>query len=117
MKKLQNNFTTPEQSKLLLELRVPADSADCYHNSNCNNRAFQLDNIFSQCEWITDKPTPCWSVGRLMEIIDICETNPRDEEYPTTKMVKDETKMDYIDYLVGTVKMMLPRLDFSKLEE
>lgn len=30
MKKLQNNFTTPEQSKRLLELDVPADSADCY---------------------------------------------------------------------------------------
>ena len=30
MKQLQNNFTTPEQSKRLLELDVPADSADCY---------------------------------------------------------------------------------------
>lgn len=29
MSKLQNNFTTPEQSKRLLELGVPADSADC----------------------------------------------------------------------------------------
>lgn len=30
MSKLQNNFTTPEQSKRLLELGVPADSADCF---------------------------------------------------------------------------------------
>ena len=30
MKQLQNNFTTPEQSKRLLELGVPANSADCY---------------------------------------------------------------------------------------
>lgn len=29
IKKLQNNFTTPEQSKRLLKLGVPADSADC----------------------------------------------------------------------------------------
>ena len=28
MKNLQNNFTTPEQSKRLLELDVPSDSAD-----------------------------------------------------------------------------------------
>lgn len=28
IKRLQNNFTTPEQSKRLLELGVPADSAD-----------------------------------------------------------------------------------------
>ena len=34
MKKLQNNFTTPEQSKRLLELGVPADSADCYLNGD-----------------------------------------------------------------------------------
>lgn len=31
MKQLQNNFTTPEQSKKLLELGVPADSADMYY--------------------------------------------------------------------------------------
>lgn len=31
MKELQNNFTTPEQSKKLLELGVPADSADMYY--------------------------------------------------------------------------------------
>ena len=29
MKNLQNNFTTQEQSKMLLELGVPADSSDC----------------------------------------------------------------------------------------
>ena len=34
MKKLQCNFTTPEQSKRLLELGVPADSADCFHPTN-----------------------------------------------------------------------------------
>lgn len=31
MKELQNNFTTLEQSKKLLELGVPADSADMYY--------------------------------------------------------------------------------------
>ena len=29
--KLQNNYTTPEQSKRLLELGVPRFSADCYY--------------------------------------------------------------------------------------
>ena len=33
MKKLQSNFTTSEQSKRLLELGVPADSADCYNTT------------------------------------------------------------------------------------
>lgn len=30
--KLQNNFTTVGQSKRLLEMGLPADSADCCHN-------------------------------------------------------------------------------------
>lgn len=120
MKKLQNNFTTPEQSKRLLELGVPADSADCYYT----NRRMTIwhRSEFDKVDWSAKVGDdlfyiPCWSVGRLMEIIDICEIDPKDEEYPTTKMIKDETKMDYIDYLVGTVRMMLSRLDFSKLEE
>ena len=33
MKTLQNNFTTPEQSKKLLELGVPIDSADMFYNN------------------------------------------------------------------------------------
>ena len=28
IKKLQNSYTTPEQSKILLELGIPVDSAD-----------------------------------------------------------------------------------------
>ena len=32
MKNLQNNFTIPAQSKRLLELGVPADSADYYYD-------------------------------------------------------------------------------------
>ena len=31
MKTLQNNYTTPEQSKQLLKLGVPTDSADCFY--------------------------------------------------------------------------------------
>ena len=120
MKKLQNNFTTPEQSKRLLELGVPADSADCYYTGNfCFN---WIKSDVDKIDWNAKVGSknfylPCWSVGRLMEIIDMCEIDPKDEEYPITRMIKDKTKMNYIDYLVGTVRMMLPRLDFSKLED
>ena len=40
MKKLQQNFTTTEQSKRLLELGVPADSADCYFEK-CTKYCFR----------------------------------------------------------------------------
>lgn len=81
MKTLQNNFTTPEQSKRLLELGLPTDSADCYLFK------FRCEDVYTQ--WhialFENKETyswkmnllsdgqydylPCWSVGRLMEII------------------------------------------------
>ena len=75
MKKLQNNFTTPEQSKRLLELGVPADSADCYWFDE-RDIMFLKDELYSDeakdGEWVraTDY-TPCWSVGRLIEIMNI----------------------------------------------
>ena len=66
MKQLQNDFTTPEQSKRLLELGVPKWTADCYYE------------VFP--EGIRVKPSPffvpsdpCWSVGRLIEIYHICD--------------------------------------------
>ena len=34
MVKFQRNFTTPEQSKHLLDLGLPEDSADCYFHEN-----------------------------------------------------------------------------------
>lgn len=82
MKKLQNNFTTPEQSKRLLELGVPADSADCYwsfrSDSLTENWGYRCyigespaikNNLFSYRQGYT---LPCWSVGRLIEIYHIC---------------------------------------------
>lgn len=35
MKTLQNDFTTPEQSKRLLELGLPADSANMRYREEC----------------------------------------------------------------------------------
>lgn len=84
MKKLQNNFTTPEQSKRLLELGVPADSADLFYHSL--NKIIQRLGKFDLC--IVGNTTisslketadeegliviPSWSVGRLIEIYHIC---------------------------------------------
>ena len=50
---------------------------------------------------------PCWSVGRLMEIINICV--PSDEELAFTYYD------DMIDGLIERIKE--ERVDFSKLEE
>ena len=113
MKKLQNNFSTPEQSKRLLEFGVPADSADCYYSNNGIRR------LRSEC-WML-KPnffveysynTPCWSVGRLIEIYIALSSH----EYVSLIFKKTFTPLDKIlDKFEKDAKNGL--FDFSKLED
>ena len=80
MKKLQKNFTSQEHSKRLLELGVPADSADMYYqNALPEPKVISAGRMYQE---YTDSITgldreiwyfkPCWSVGRLVEIYHIC---------------------------------------------
>jgi hypothetical protein len=120
MKELQDDFTTPEQSKRLLELGVPADSAnmlycrckgDLWGNPQLCYRKYSKYYIDSSFEML-----PCWSAGRLMEIYmqsviyrDIYEFNKFCFDYDAN--IIDEV-IDLIEVAVG-----LNELDFSKLEE
>lgn len=79
MKTLQNSYTTQEQSKRLLELGIPEDSADCYLlRTHTKGDTFIVEVLHDELYSKKDKFTnmleylPCWSVGRLMEIYDIC---------------------------------------------
>ena len=115
MKQLQNNFTSPEQSKRLLELGVPADTSDCYHDLSLNRRGMLSINGV----WSLDVPynhffsdgkhrfLPCWSVGRLIEIYFICSYQP--------EIMIDYTMEDLVDYLVSLFESVA--MSFSKLEE
>ena len=80
MEKLQNNYTNPEQSKRLLELGVPVDSADCYLlTTHTKGDTFIVkvlhDELYSEQDKFTNllDYLPCWSVGRLIEIYHICD--------------------------------------------
>lgn len=122
MKKLQRNFTTKEQSKRLLKLGVPKNSADLYYNKFGALEAIPEYRNFN--EFCDSTDTPCWSVGRLMEIIDECalgeeNPNPNAGEYPSTKKVKNKLCISYIEYLVKSIARakLLGTIDFSKLEE
>lgn len=126
-----NSFTTIEQGERLIELGLPIDSCDCIYAlwsgiDRIPTITYLFDKKYSEVmsdmteEEINDvNAHPCWSVGRLMEIIDICDSLNSEEEYPTTKMVADKCKMGYIEYLVETIKRMkdFGELDFSKLED
>lgn len=115
MKKLQNNFTTPEQSKRLLELGVPANSADCYYDQ------YQILNFRNELDYGYDffglnfRFIPCWSVGRLIEILKICIANKHKTELDE---IFEELEMciDTIQVLVQIFIEYRNVIDFSKLE-
>jgi hypothetical protein len=110
MKKLQNNFTTIEQSKRLLELGVSADSADLfYHKGGKWISIFQMEDKTSDFPARFER-TPCWSVGRLIEIYEIVGESAG-QCITTTKGTSR------IESLVQLYEENTTLLDFSKLEE
>lgn len=115
---MNNNFTTPEQSKRLLELGVPADSADLLYD----NEWLEIDNddppiVIYKTNKFTDYNkvdyTPCWSVGRLIEIIKIC-SKPKEQATMSEELL-------YCRDLVGMLVFILEGnrsvMNFLKLEE
>ena len=122
MKTLQSNFTTPEQSKRLLELGVPVDSADCYTTTE-NGRAVVLNILFSEFNKNIvaggfnnpESYLPCWSVGRLLEIYLRCSDRECFSHNEIT-FYYDEPILDLV-YELFVVAAGLNELDFSKLEE
>ena len=123
MKTLQSNFTTPEQSNRLLELGVPADSADCiftrYSKYEKWKRRFIEDVVGEQLFCNQDFYFPCWSVGRLIEIYLTCalEYHPYDDFYTETPslhlMAFDKDRL--IEEVIEI--MSEDEMDFSKLEK
>ena len=128
---MKNNFTSFEQSKRLIELGVPVDSADCVgfivdKSIDICNEYFQKGETrisainprytYTQVTtlkygevWL-DEPFPCWSVGRLIDIIN------------------NSTKLGYLvlyssDILIERLIKVIENhtnfneIDFSKLEE
>ncbi len=118
MKQLQNNFTTPKQSKRLLELGVPADSADCYYNSGryANTPTVIGDKTGRQYEMICGKLIPCWSAGRLIEIYNMCANNMPGMQLD---LGNDPENCTYIELIVSSFELAADDglLDFSKLED
>lgn len=116
MKKLQNNYTTPEQSKRLLELGVSADSADCY--TIINNDVYNKDEIrVRQNEYEINYSffnnkhyNPCWSVGRLIELY----MKARGLDFMYFRIMSDA---DMIDSIIRMFVENQNEIDFLKLEE
>ena len=122
MKKLQNNFTTPEQSKRLLELGVPADSADCYLTRFGIDEDWEVKvlNYIKYCELDIsnqDYCKPCWSVGRLIEIYISCIEHYTGDERLT--FGQDTIRLGMIDCIIAAIEVGCDDgdMNFSKLED
>lgn len=116
--KLQNNFTTPEQSKRLLELGLPADSADMRYTRIKGNQDWHKPYmITTRCKFHGARcmeALPCWSVGRLIEILKLCVTNKSELE---EIFIELQMCIDNTEILVQTFKEYSEVIDFSKLED
>ena len=121
MKTLQNNFTTTEQSKRLLELGVPTDSADCMNFGNADIFQIPFQRPFSEHlelhvqDGLKKMYTPCWSVGRLIDISRICTTLP-EEEYMFPFWYDTQDNVEWA-ILVIESGVRTGNMDFSKLDD
>ena len=116
MKQLQNNFTTPEQSKRLLKMGIPADSADMYYHL-ANHQYYMRDEFSIKqhdfFEFYKNIFYPCRSVGRLIEIMQICSIPV------TTWYIKSNSKQPVLEFLFNDLETSVVErnIDFSRLED
>lgn len=144
IKQLQNNYTTPEQSKRLLELGLPADSADKWwekdetiringewvHGADWDkvpspfgwnrdeNRIYTYTEIKKTVEDFTGYDTlPCWSVGRLIEIAIKCNTSEDGKLHLSFNEPLNDSETLVTRMVKELADVEFGWYDFSKLEE
>ena len=124
MTKFKNIFTTPAQSKRLLELGVPEDSANMFWSASDGNytstgllwdvyirKGQSLDSDFFKIYNMNEfQVIPCWSVGRLIEIYIIARGLD-------TAYLPIESGEDMVKYIIQLYEEKMKDLDFSKLED
>lgn len=102
MKKLQKNFTSPEQSSRLLAMGVPADSANFKHDISeieCGNYDIPTFIYGKFSRYPEGCFLPCWSIFRLMEIYDLCN-----EDVETQHGWAAIGDFDYMEYVISRIE-------------
>ena len=114
MKQLQRDFTTHEQFKRLLKLGVPADSADCYIGKD--NKVHVINGDIPKSLIYSVGCVPCWSVGRLIEIFEICTGTKYQKRFANKPWLYDVIWQ--IDAIINKKLLICTEImDFSKLED
>lgn len=115
MNKLQNDFTTKQQSEKLLALGMPRLSANLYYDDE-DEVQFVKDK---EHELIGRGYFPCWSVGRLIEIhLKCCTTlNQNDAHIVISRFGIETGGLLQNMYNMVSECALLGKYDFLKLEE
>ena len=118
---MQLGYTTIKESKYLLDFGISGDTADmCYTINNETKRYNTLPTCIPYSQFTAkDYYIPCWSALRLMEMMDSSDDEYLDEEWPTTIQVKNKLKMDYVWFLIVTIKKNIDdnKIELSKLNK
>lgn len=123
MKKMQSNFTTTEQSKRLLELGVPEWTADLRYRICKANDSILGNPYLTKGKKYTgshfNSSLPCWSVGRLIEILEIILDSPWSDRQLLGEQgtLLERVVSDFEDVVKYKEIFKDNRIDFSKLEE
>jgi hypothetical protein len=77
------HFTTPDQSRRLLELGLLKNSADCYYDmykmvddTIIHVMTANEKDIATKTDAFWRVRYPCWSLGQLLEIASKCSSKP-----------------------------------------
>lgn len=124
MKKAQTNFTDVEQSKRLLELGIPENSADCYNTTKHIDKIPEDKTYKDICQMFKLRGNyteiyPCWSAGRLIEILEIILGSPWSDHQLLGKQgtLLERVLSDFEDVVKYKEIFKDNRIDFSKLKE
>lgn len=123
-KKFQPVYTTVEQSKMLLKLGLPKNSADAYFRNYAKPNEQRADVLFvlngydvittiEECYSSSTEITPSWSVGRLIDIYKTCRTYNRNSfSFPT-----QDSLDNMLDFILALFDADKDRLNFELLNE
>lgn len=106
------HFTTPDQSRRLLELGILKNSADCYYDmyKTLNEAIIHVmtaneKDIAAKTNAFWHVRYPCWSLGQLLEIASKCGSEPT---------ITFDT--DSIDTIVDLIYFLENKCDLSNLK-
>lgn len=125
MKKLEKGFTSPDESKKLLDMGLPYDSADFYYHKaamdkgltriySCGDETYSKQVEIAFKYEIAPDMLPSWSVGRLIEIFELCYTDRLEEHVWYNHPGKGNT---IVERVLWDFENKKDRLDFSKLAD